>query len=50
MDAPLNSRKKDSVEVNRRLKKMYLGERLNAEITAEYLAKKSVGLQFVTPA
>lgn len=40
MDASLISRMKELEEENRRLKKMYLEERLKAEIAAEYLAKK----------
>ena len=40
MDTSLISRMKELVEENRRLKKMYVEEKLKAEIAAEYLAKK----------
>lgn len=40
MDTSLISKMKELEEENRRLKKMYLEERLKAEIAAEYLAKK----------
>jgi len=40
MDASLMARMKELEEENRRLKKMYVEERLKAEIVAEALAKK----------
>ena len=40
MDTYLISRMKELEEENRRLKKMYVEEKLKAEIAAEYLAKK----------
>lgn len=40
MDASLIARMKELEEENRRLKKMYVEEKLKAEIAAEYLAKK----------
>ena len=40
MDTSLISRMKELEEENRRLKKMYVEEKLKAEIAAEYLAKK----------
>jgi putative transposase len=42
MDASLMARMKELEEENRRLKKMYAGERLKAEIVAEALTKKMV--------
>ena len=40
MDASMMSRMKELEEENRRLKKMYIEEKLKAEIATEYLAKK----------
>ena len=40
MDTSLISRMKELKEENRRLKKMYVEEKLKAEIAAEYLANK----------
>jgi putative transposase len=40
MDASLMARMKELEDENRRLKKMYVEERLKAEIVAEALAKK----------
>lgn len=40
MDTSLMARMKELEDENRRLKKMYLEERLKAEIATEYLAKK----------
>ena len=40
MDASLKTRMKELEEENRRLKKMYVEERLKAEIIAEALTKK----------
>jgi putative transposase len=40
MDASMMSRMKELEDENRRLKKMYLEEKLKAEIVAEALAKK----------
>ena len=40
MDASLMARLRELEEENRRLKKMYLEEKLKAEIANEYLAKK----------
>ena len=40
MDTSMMSRMKELEDENRRLKKMYLEERLKAEIATEYLAKK----------
>ena len=40
MDASMMSRMKELEDENRRLKKMYLEEKLKAEIANEYLAKK----------
>ena len=40
MDTSLISRMKELEEENRRLKKMYVEEKLKAEIATEYLAKK----------
>ena len=40
MDASLMARMKELEDENRRLKKMYLEEKLKAEIANEYLAKK----------
>jgi len=40
MDASMMSRLKELEDENRRLKKMYAGERLKAEIVQEALAKK----------
>ena len=40
MDASLMARMKELEEENRRLKKMYVEERLKAEIVAEALTKK----------
>lgn len=40
MDASLMARMKELEEENRRLKKMYMEERLKAEIVQEALAKK----------
>ena len=40
MDTSMISRMKELEDENRRLKKMYLEERLKAEIATEYLAKK----------
>ena len=40
MDTSLISRMKELEEENRLLKKMYVEEKLKAEIAAEYLAKK----------
>ena len=42
MDASLMARMKELEEENRRLKKMYVEERLKAEIVAEALTKKWV--------
>jgi putative transposase len=43
MDTSMMARMKELEEENRRLKKMYIEEKLKAEIAAEYLAKKLVG-------
>jgi putative transposase len=40
MDTSMMSRMKELEEENRRLKKMYVEEKLKAEIATEYLAKK----------
>ena len=40
MDTSMMSRMKELEDENRRLKKMYLEEKLKAEIANEYLAKK----------
>ena len=40
MDTSMMSRMKELEDENRRLKKMYLEEKLKAEIASEYLAKK----------
>jgi putative transposase len=40
MDASLMARMKELEDENRRLKRMYAEERLNAEIVAEALTKK----------
>ena len=40
MDTSMISRMKELEEENRRLKKMYVEEKLKAEIATEYLAKK----------
>ena len=40
MDTSMMARIKELEEENRRLKKMYIEEKLKAEIAAEYLAKK----------
>jgi putative transposase len=40
MDASLIARMKELEEENRRLKKMYIEEKIKAEIVAEALAKK----------
>jgi putative transposase len=40
MDASLMARMKELEEENRRLKKMYIEEKLKAEIVAEAIAKK----------
>ena len=40
MDASMMSRMKELEEENRRLRKMYMDEKLKAEIVAEALAKK----------
>ena len=40
MDTSIMSRMKELEEENRRLKKMYIEEKLKAEIATEYLAKK----------
>ena len=40
MDASLMARMKELEEENRRLKKMYVEERIKAEIVAEALTKK----------
>ena len=40
MDTSLMARMKELEEENRRLRKMYVEEKLKAEIAAEYLAKK----------
>ena len=40
MDTSLISRMKELEEENRRLRKMYVEEKLKAEIAAEYLAKQ----------
>ncbi len=40
MDTSLMARMKELEEVNRRLKKMYIEEKLKAEVVAEALAKK----------
>jgi putative transposase len=40
MDTSMLSRMKELEEENRRLKKMYVEEKLKAEIATEYLAKK----------
>jgi len=40
MDTSMMSRMKELKDENRRLKKMYLEEKLRAEIANEYLAKK----------
>ena len=42
MDASLMARMKELEEENRRIKKMYVEERLKAEIVAEALTKKMV--------
>ena len=43
MDASMMSRMKELEEENRRLRKMYMDEKLKAEIVAEALAKKWCG-------
>jgi putative transposase len=40
MDTSLMARMKELEEENRRLKKMYIEEKIKADIVAEYLAKK----------
>jgi putative transposase len=40
MDTSMMARMKELEDENRRLKKMYLEERLKAEIATEYLSKK----------
>jgi putative transposase len=40
MDTSMISRMKELEEENRRLKKMYIEEKLKAQIATEYLAKK----------
>ena len=40
MDTSMMSRMKELEEENRRLRKMYVEEKLKAEIATEYLAKK----------
>ncbi len=40
MDASLMARMKDLEEENRRLRKMYIEEKIKAEVVAEVLAKK----------
>ena len=40
MDTSMMARMKELEEENRRLRKMYIEEKLKAEIAAEYLAKK----------
>jgi putative transposase len=40
MDASLISRMKELEEENRRLRKMYIEEKIKAEVVAEALAKK----------
>lgn len=40
MDAPLMARMKELEEENRRLRKMYVEEKLKAEIVSEALSKK----------
>jgi putative transposase len=40
MDASMMARMKELEEENRRLRKMYVEEKLKAEIATEYLAKK----------
>lgn len=40
MDTSMMARMKELEEENRRLKKMYIEEKLKAKIAAEYLAKK----------
>jgi putative transposase len=40
MDTSMMARMKELEDENRRLKKMYLEEKLKAEIANEYLAKK----------
>ncbi len=40
LDTSMMSRMKELEEENRRLKKMYIEEKLKAEIATEYLAKK----------
>ena len=40
MDTSMISRMKELEEENRRLKKLYIEEKLKAEIAAEHLAKK----------
>jgi putative transposase len=40
MDTSMMARMKELEEENRRLKKMYIEEKLKAEIAAKYLAKK----------
>ena len=40
MDTSMMARTKELEEENRRLKKMYIEEKLKAEIATEYLAKK----------
>jgi putative transposase len=40
MDASLMARMKELEEENRRLRKMYVEEKLKAEVVAEALAKK----------
>ncbi len=40
MDTSMMARMKELEEENRRLKKMYVEEKLKAEIATEYLAKK----------
>jgi putative transposase len=44
MDASLMARMKELEEENRRLKKMYIEEKLKDEIAAEYLAKSNAAL------
>jgi putative transposase len=40
MDTPMITRMKELEDENRRLRKLYLEEKLKAEIANEYLAKK----------
>ena len=40
MDTSMMARMKELEDENRRLKKMYLEEKLKAEIASEYLTKK----------